>query len=265
MVISHPPYCKGGAVGTIQENLATWSNWDWSRMGDEWSSSWGGTEYLWWGTVFPRIQAFVPTENILEIGPGLGRCTQYLQNFCHKLTVVDLAESCITGCRERFAASSHISYFVNDGQSLAMIAENSIDFVFSWDSLVHAESDVLRAYIAQLAAKLKPEGVGFIHHSNLGSYRDGHTGQVPVENPHWRATSMTAKLFAEYCAEVGLQCIAQELTALGSPILNDCFSLFTPQNSSFSRPNKIVENGDFGYEIARLSAVARLFNPKKFS
>jgi len=252
-------------MGTVEENLTTWSQWDWSQNGDEWSSFWGGTEYVWWGTIFPRIQAFVPVESILEIGPGFGRCTQYLQNFCHKLVVVDLAERCITGCRERLTASSHISYFVNDGKSLAMIAENSIDFVFSWDSLVHAESDVLWAYLVQLAAKLKPEGVGFIHHSNLGSYRDGRTGKLSVENHHWRATSMTAQLFAEYCAEVGLQCIAQEVVAWGGTILNDCFSLFTHKKSSFSRPNKIAENGDFDGEIARLSAVARLFNFKRFS
>ena len=252
-------------MATVEENLATWSKWDWSHLGDEWSSSWGGTEYVWWGTIFPRIQAFVPTDSILEIGPGFGRCTQYLQNFCRKLMVVDLTEGCIAGCRKRLAGSSHISYFVNDGKSLGMIAEGSIDFVFSWDSLVHAERDVLRAYLIQLATKLKPEGAGFIHHSNLGAYRNSQTGELEVENPHWRAASMTAQLFAEYCAEVGLQCIAQEIVAWGSPIMNDCFSLFTHKESSFSRSNRIAENGDFGGEIARLSAIARLFNPKIFS
>jgi 2-polyprenyl-3-methyl-5-hydroxy-6-metoxy-1,4-benzoquinol methylase len=251
-------------MATLEENLVTWSKWDWSQMGDEWSSPWGGTEYVWWGTIFPRIQAFVPTESILEIAPGFGRCTQYLQHLCRKLAVVDLTERCITACRERFATSSHISYFVNDGKSLEMIKNNSVDFVFSWDSLVHAESEVVRAYLAQLALKLKPEGVGFLHHSNLGAYKDPRTGELRVENPHWRATNMTAGLFVEYCAEVGLQCIAQEIIAWGSPIANDCFSLFTHKQSSFSRPNKIVENRDFGAEIARLSAVARLFNPKRF-
>jgi cyclopropane fatty-acyl-phospholipid synthase-like methyltransferase len=39
------------------------------------------------------------------------------------------------------------------------------DFVFSFDSLVHVESDVIENYLTQLAKKLKPNGIGFIHHS----------------------------------------------------------------------------------------------------
>ena len=49
-----------------------------------------------------------------------------------------------------------------------MVEDGSIDFVFSFDSLVHVEADVLDAYLDQLARKLTPDGVGFIHHSNMG-------------------------------------------------------------------------------------------------
>ena len=87
------------------------------------------------------------------------------------LAVVDLAEECIKACQQRFASDSHISYFVNDGKSLAMIQDKSIDFVFSFDSLVHAEAEVIEAYLNQLAIKLQPNGIGFIHHSNLGKYQ----------------------------------------------------------------------------------------------
>ncbi|MGE0825153.1 MAG: class I SAM-dependent methyltransferase [Candidatus Binatia bacterium] len=252
-------------MATVEENREAWSHWSWSQGGDEWSVAWGGTEYMWWGAIFPRIQAFVPTGSILEIAPGFGRCTHYLQNLCRKLVIVDLTERCIAACRERFAASSHIHYYVNDGKSLKMIADNSIDVVFSWDSLVHAEHDVLQTYLAQLARKLKPDGVGFIHHSNLGAYKDAQTGELRVENPHWRATSMTAKLFEEYCDEVGLQCLAQEVIAWGGTVLNDCFSLFAHKAASFVRPIRVVENKDFSCnEINRLATLAKLFNPRKF-
>ena len=36
---------------------------------------------------------------------------------------------------------------VNDGRSLAFLDDASVDFVFSWDSLVHADADVCRAFI----------------------------------------------------------------------------------------------------------------------
>ena len=67
--------------------------------------------------------------------------------------MVDLSEKCIEACRKGFASSSHISSHANDGKSLGMIAEKSIDFVFSFDSLAHAEADVIEAYLVQLATK----------------------------------------------------------------------------------------------------------------
>ena len=48
----------------------------WQKQGDEWSVEGGTTEILW-GTIRPRINAFVPMDTILEIAPGVGGCTQY--------------------------------------------------------------------------------------------------------------------------------------------------------------------------------------------
>ena len=64
----------------------------------------------------------------------------------------------------------HISYHVNDGKSLAMVPDESVNFAFSFDSLVHADLDVLRAYLVELRNKLSPDGVAFLHHSNIGAY-----------------------------------------------------------------------------------------------
>jgi ubiquinone/menaquinone biosynthesis C-methylase UbiE len=246
---------------TIRENYIAWSSYKWPERGDEWSTVWGGTEYLWYGAIFPRIQAFLPAENILEIAPGYGRCTQFLLSFCKELIIVDIGKNCIKTCKERFKDSSHIKYYVNDGKSLDMIADNSIDFVFSWDSLVHAEAEVVSSYLKYLAVKLKPEGFGFIHHSNLGSFTDPKTGQLMVENPHWRATSMTAKLFREYCSEIGVQCISQEIIAWGTDVLNDCFSLFTRNNTEKNKETIIIEYPDFGREVSNMNKISKLYNP----
>ena len=142
---------------TIQENLQVWTDYDWPDGGNEWSSPWRGTELLWWGTLLPRIQAFVPTDTILEIAPGFGRITHYLKDTCKNLIVVDLTNRCIETCKQRFSSYSHITYHVNDGKSLDMIPDQSIDFVISFDSLVHAEADVFESYLSQLARKLKPK------------------------------------------------------------------------------------------------------------
>ena len=150
---------------SVEENLRVWDqSYDWTQEGNEWSAAWGGPEAEWFGTIFPRIHGFLPNGTILEIAPGFGRWTHYLKDYCDKLILVDLSEKCIEACRRRFSSSSHITYHVNDGRSLEMIADKSVDFVFSFDSLVHAEADVLEAYLIQLGRKLKLKGTGFVHH-----------------------------------------------------------------------------------------------------
>jgi hypothetical protein len=52
-------------------------------------------------------------------------------------------------------------FHVNDGRSLAAVADGSVDLIFSFDSLVHVEADVMLAYLEQLAHKLTPHGIGF--------------------------------------------------------------------------------------------------------
>jgi len=63
---------------SIEENRGAWSKHDWQDGGDEWSAGWGSARMQWWGTVFPRIHAFVPTRTIIEIAPGYGRFTRFL-------------------------------------------------------------------------------------------------------------------------------------------------------------------------------------------
>src|SRR6266481_643475 len=265
---------------TVEQNRQHWNqDYEWTKQGEEWSAVWGGSEAQWFGAILPRIDAFVPTGSILEIAPGFGRWTTYLKKYCESLAVVDLAEECIKACQQRFASDSHISYYVNDGKSLAMIQDKSIDFVFSFDSLVHPEAEVIEAYLNKLAIKIQPNVMGFIHHSNLGKYQQALSliDKIPIENrelivnriflapTHWRAASMTTELFAEYCDRAGLQCISQEPVNWGTDdLLIDCFSVFTPKNSIWARPNNVIENRDFMKEAVLIKQLSLLYTLKSF-
>lgn len=265
----------------VRENRLTWNApSSWSAQGDEWSGPWGGTELAWHGTLLPRLHAFLPADTILELGPGHGRWTHYLKEVAERLVLVDLAEDCIAACRERFASDGSIRYHVNDGKSLDMISDRSVDLVFSFDSLVHAEADVLEAYLSQLATKLTRNGVGFIHHSNMGAYRSaarlarmvpgrlrpGLTRRRLLVNVYaWRAESTTAELFAALCERAGLVPIAQEKIRWEyGRGLTDAISVFTVPGSRWERPLVAAENPDFMAEAARLAEVGRLYGAASF-
>lgn len=209
---------------SIEANLASW-NRDWGHDGSDWSSAWGSTAAMWRGSVLARIAPFVPTGALLEIAPGRGRLTEHLLPLCTSYVGIDLAPACVAACRERFADVGHARFAPTDGKTLPGVDDASVDFAFSWDSLVHAAKDVLRAYVGELARVLRPGASAFVHHSNLAAFVDGDTGKLTVENPHWRDPTVSAELVRQACREHGLSCHVQELVQWGVPYHNDCFTL----------------------------------------
>ena len=253
-------------MGGIEQNKRQWDSYDWPAEGDEWSRRWGGPDYQWFGSLLPRVREFLPAGTILEIAPGHGRWTRYLLQHCDRLIGVDLSAGCVNACRERFADHPGASFHKNDGLSLGVVPDGEVDFAFSFDSLVHAESDVLESYVHQLAGKLRPDGVAFIHHSNVGEYRDPETGKLPFPNIGWRGVSMSARLFEQFCAEAGLCCVAQELVNWKTDdALNDCLSTLTCRGSRFERENRVSEHDGFMAEAAHLAELAAFYGPRGFS
>jgi hypothetical protein len=230
--------------------------YEWIAAGEEWSEPWGGSAPQWFGSILPRIQACLPANTILEIASGFGRWSYYLKKHCCHLHLVDPAADCIEACRRRFASDAHLSYHVNDGRSLEMISNRSIDFAFSFDSLVHVRRENVEAYVAQLAEKLTEDGTGFIHHSNLGEYASSLTrrarklvskGNV-VGSDHQRDPEMTAELFRGLCERHGLKCLSQELVNWRGRRLIDCFSTIARKDSKRPAAARPFHNPDFMLE-----------------
>lgn len=232
-------------------------DYEWIEAGEEWSEPWGGSAAQWFGSILPRIHACLPANTILEIASGFGRWSNYLKEHGSHLHLVDPAADCIEACQRRFASESHLSYHVNDGRSLETIPSRSIDFVFSFDSLVHVRGETVESYVAQLADKLRDNGMGFIHHSNLGHYASSIAqrlsrrarmllgrGRVPGSD-HQRASDMTAESFRECCEQHGLKCLCQELVNWRGRRLIDCFSTIARQGSKWKAAACPFRNPNF--------------------
>jgi hypothetical protein len=280
-------------VPSVDWNREEWDKrYTWDADGDEWSAPWGGAEAQWKTCLLPRVSRFLPARTVLEIAPGFGRWTQFLLGQCESYAGVDLAPKCVEACKQRYSEAKHAQFFVNDGLSLSMIADRSVDLAFSFDSLVHVEDDVIGSYLCELSAKLTEDGVAFIHHSNLGAYRAA-LARDPVfrplsavarhlsdllpstkrflesKNPNkWqenRAHSMTAERFVELSQVAGLKCVAQEVINWNGPRLIDCISLVTKSGSVWDRAPVFAQNVHF-FDAARSSAlVAQVWLPRKMT
>ena len=266
---------------SVAWNKGKWDErYDWPDGGDEWSIPWGGARAQWLNCIWPRVASFLPTGSLLEIAPGYGRWTQYLVRQCSTYVGVDLSPTCIDVCQKKFADQSHATFAVNDGTTLPMLAEGSIDFAFTFDSLVHAEADVISSYLREFGRILSPDGVAFIHHSNVGIYRRSAwwrdllakgvdpfrlskeiLGPVGLSGWHnYRGRSMTAQRFASMVTEAGLACPGQEAIAWSSLLLTDCISVVTRQGSRWDRPPAFIRNRYFPAAARSSRAAAHAFN-----
>jgi SAM-dependent methyltransferase len=211
-------------VPDVNWNKSTWgTTYAWPEGGDEWSVAWGGSEAQWFGALFPRLHRFLPARRILEIAPGFGRWTQYLLPACDEFVGVDLSAKCTDACRERFAEAKHARFFTNDGYSLAAAPDHSFDLIYSFDSLVHADYDVLASYVPEMMRKLSPGGVAFIHHSNLLAYG---TAMRLIGAVHGRSTTVSAEIVADLIKRSGGSVLIQEVVNWGGEHLIDCLTLF---------------------------------------
>ena len=253
-------------MANVTANERVWGEYDWSRRGEEWSRFYGGPDYHWWGMVFPRVRAFLPASTILEIAPGYGRWTHYLVHLCDRLIGVDVAENCVEACRERFAGVEHAAFHKNDGLKLDVVGDGEVDFAISVDSLVHCDGEIVQSYVQELARTLAPQGVAFLHHSNMGQYLDPQTGELPFPNNGWRGKNMSAELFDEYCKEAGLVCIGNELVRWRDEEewFRDCFSMLTRPGSRFERERQVIENEDYMAQALGLRRVAGFYGPAGF-
>jgi SAM-dependent methyltransferase len=188
---------------------------------------------------------------------------------------VDLSPKCTEACTRRFADQPTAHFYTNNGHSLPMVVDSSVDFAFSFDSLVHAEAATVVGYLEELRRVLKPDGVGFLHHSNYGAYQHLDTvirplqtvlGRLPEwarahRGGYWRSSSVTAAGFVTFAEKVGLRCVGQELVNwAGGLVLMDAISIVTRPESRWDRPNRVVKNRLFRIEARSIRRSAPIYD-----
>jgi SAM-dependent methyltransferase len=237
----------GVHVPDLNWNKAVWgSTYGWQAGGEEWSETWGSSssEAQWFGSIFPRLHRFLPARRILEIAPGFGRWTKFLIPACDEFVGVDLSAKCVDACRKIFATAGHAQFISNDGFSLDAVPDGKFDLVFSFDSLVHGEHDVLASYIPQVLRKLSSNGVAFLHHSNLLAY--GNT----IGAPHGRAMTVSADIVADLVRRADGAVLVQEIINWGCDHLIDCLTLLARRDAYPSAKAVRLKNPLFMAEAA---------------
>lgn len=213
-------------MDNVQMNSDLWGvKYDWVGRGEEWSDMWGGSRAQWYGSLYPRVCKFLPCNRVLEIAPGYGRWTAFLLPLCKQYHGFDLSQQCVDGCIERFATVKYATFTKNNGRVLKPCDDQSVDFVFSFDSLVHAAASVIQSYVVEILRVLSDDGVAFIHHSNWLEVRNA------AQNLSGRATDVSAELVRCMVERAGGTTILQEKINWSHQECTDCLTLFARRSS----------------------------------
>jgi SAM-dependent methyltransferase len=178
-------------MNSLSANKLIWENWNWRDGGDEWTLS-----PEWKTSVVKTFidPYYVNCGTLLEIGPGAGRWTEYLIAKAGKLIGVDISETCVAECRNRFPSAE---FEVGNGKDIAMIPSGTVDAIWSFDVFVHINGAEFSSYIEEFRRVLKPAGLAIIHHGSVGGSNGG-----------WRS-NVTDAMVREYMAANGFDIAEQ--------------------------------------------------------
>lgn len=257
---------------SIEQNRERWrAGWQRREGGERWSRAWGGSAMHWHVGILPRLQGALPAGVIVEVGPGHGRWSRFLRPHCERLVLIDLDAGCIEACRARFRGDPGVDSRMGDGRGLQGVEDRSVDLVFSYDSLVHADTEAMQGYVQELARVLRPGGVGFLHHSNLASHRRyfARMKRLPgglrrsLERLHladrdgWRAEDVDARWVRDAAAGAGLAVVSQELIPWRTRRPIDCLSILRNERTRY--PPRILTNRRFADEARIARRLATLY------
>jgi len=240
-------------VATLSANKTYYENYDWSAGGEEWSEPWGGTRSMWLASIYPRISDYLPAGTIVEIGSGHGRIARILHAFAtSRLLLYDIIDDCVAACEQKFSTSTKTSCFKTDGCSLEGVTDHSVDFVFSFYSLVGSDRETMDGYMAEIDRVLTDDGVAFIHHSNAGMYFDTEQSEPDKRLlllAAYRDMSIDAVEVQELVSQHNLACVTQECINWDiAEILSDCFSTITRPESKWFAETVVSKNFEFQQE-----------------
>jgi len=234
-------------MATLEWNKEKWdSQYNWQLKGEEWSSSWRNSEAQWFSSLYPRIHRFIGCGNILEIASGYGRWSKFLIEYASSnFRGVDLSGECVDYCNANLK-SPNASFILNDGTSLEDVSDIKYDFVFSFDSLVHVNPDVLEKYISQIIPLLNTNGTCFIHHSNFGSIIEkGGINNQHRGYTHIRDQSTSAKIVRDLVLKHKGRILCQEIIDWGGGEAIDCLTVFSKEGAYPNYVEKQMTNKHF--------------------
>ena len=111
--------------------------------------------------------AIQPADTVLELGCGAARVGRELATRCGQWIGVDISPNMIRVAARRLSGYDNVRLEVLDRTSLAAIASDSVDKVYTIAVFCHMDKEDLFLYLREIARVLKPGGLAYLETWNL--------------------------------------------------------------------------------------------------
>jgi SAM-dependent methyltransferase len=156
----------------------------WSRYPQEWKTDptlsmgaatlgeeWGGSEFA--DRIIELVGPYLgPQVDVLELGCGGGKFSRRLAPRCRSLLCGDISAEMIEHTRATLSArglEQNVHYLVLNGVDFSGVADESADFIFSYDVQLHLPPENVFSYMRDARRVLRDKGVLMLHQVNLAS------------------------------------------------------------------------------------------------
>ena len=208
-----------------------------------------------------EFPALFPQDRYVKLRPAMAVGPSFSWKSVTILLESISLQNCIEHCQKKFHSTKNARFHVNNGLDLKLIDDQSIDLVFSMDSLVHCDFDTIKSYVSEILRVLSPDGKAFIHHSNLGASPEAHKYEGK-RTPFWRTADVSSEIVQGLIKENSGHVISQETVNWNhhdSQI--DCFTAFGRGDQGTIVPI-IIENSEFSHSTDIIRNIQPAYTPK---
>ena len=162
---------------------------------------------------------FRPTDEVVEIGCGLGRLTRVIAERVRSVRAVDVSERMLRLAREHNPDLDGVEWILGDGETLEGVESQSADAVVSHVVFQHIpDPDITLGYVREIGRVLRPGGWAAFQVSNNPAVhgprgeRSGLRGAVSRvlgrrpwhESPHWLGSHVELPALREAAADASM-------------------------------------------------------------
>lgn len=177
---------------------------------------------MWLDRLLGELDAeLAPTDEVVEIGCGVGRLTRVIARRAAGVRALDISERMLDRARELCSDLDNVSWVLGDGTSLQGIEDASADVCVSHVVFQHIpDPEITLGYVREIGRVLRPGGWGAFQISNEPQLHRRRTGLEAAKillraltlrgpkgqaDPHWLGSSVEVGQLRRAASEGGME------------------------------------------------------------